>query len=85
MVGVKMGDEEIRTVEVDSQIVQALPQCGEAFGTVEACIDNEVPVRTLDDVGVERFQRTLRQGDLDDVKVGQDLFSCGHDATPHIS
>jgi len=78
MVGVEMGDEEIRTVEVDSKIVQALLQCGEAFGTVEACIDDEVPVRILDDVRVERLQRTLRQGDFDDVKAGKDLFCCGH-------
>ena len=83
VVGVEVGQEDVRVGHVYTQLRQAGFQSRPAFLLPEAGVHQQVPV-AADEVGVQVPEGIPRQGDGDAVEVGGDLgdhggtsFLCG--------
>ena len=77
MIGMDMGDEKIRSFQIDVQFMQGTPHGPKAFLTVHPRIDHQKAVFAADQVRVDRLQGIARQGDFGPEDVGKNLFSHG--------
>ena len=76
VVGVEVGQEDVRVSHVHAQLCQTGFQGRPTFLLPEAGVHQQVSV-AADEVGVQVFQRVPRQGDGDAVEVGGDLGDHG--------
>lgn len=65
----QVGDKEIRLVQVDAQLGQAIQHGKPAFFAIQACVYDEVFLRTLDYIRVDRFERIVRKGNFDPEEI----------------
>jgi hypothetical protein len=74
MISVQMGDEKIRLSKIYVQLLQSGLHCVQTLFPVEPCIDNKIPVRRSNDIGIEEFERAVWQRNFHSKKVRLYLF-----------
>ena len=74
MIRMKMGDVDIRFLHIEAKLLHRFIERRAALVHVEACVDDKVPVFTLDEIAVQPFERISRQRNFNSVDIVSDLF-----------